>query len=78
MRNLERHVRLVLRVVAIGLVAVGSVPASSWFEMPLHATAVGSPIRISDSIAGQPEAVDGLHQMAQASLGSSAIARTRV
>ena len=48
MSTIKRYLRPILRVVAIGLVVVGAVLTSSWFEVLLQDTALGA----SGSVGG--------------------------
>lgn len=59
MRNPKRHVRFVLRAVAIGLVVVGAVLMSSWFEVLFQTTVEGA-AGGGSSIAASAEALRAL------------------
>ncbi len=56
----KRHVRLLLRLTAIGLVAAGAVFASGWFETLLHGAVVTPPAGGTDSPAASLEALKAL------------------
>lgn len=66
MSNPKRHVRFLLRAVAIGLVVVGAVLMSSWLEVLIPATVDGasgaaSPVAASaDALRALPWAVPAL------------------
>jgi len=65
MRNPKRHLRFVLRAVAIGLVVVGAVLMSSWFEVLFQTTVEGasagdSSIASAEALRALPWAVPAL------------------
>lgn len=60
MTSLRRQGRLPLRLVAIGLVVVGAVLASSWFDMLLRGIVDSSSPVSTGSVSGSPEALEAL------------------
>lgn len=60
MRSPTGLLRLLLRLVAIGLVLVGAVMGSGWVEMLLQAVVDGSAPTNSSSLAASPQALRAL------------------